>query len=53
MRGSPLVLQLIPAVGIIAFAAWCLGPLMRLGRILFFNVWTRLSSVHALVLNGG
>ncbi|PON91617.1 Mechanosensitive ion channel [Trema orientale] len=37
IRGSPLVLQLIPAVGIIAFAAWGLAPLMRMGRILFFN----------------
>lgn len=32
-HGSPLVLQLIPAVGIIAFATWALGPLLRLGRV--------------------
>ncbi|GFS44047.1 MSCS-like 2 [Actinidia rufa] len=31
--GSPIVFQLVPAVGIIAFAAWGLGPLMRLSRI--------------------
>ncbi|XP_052190957.1 mechanosensitive ion channel protein 2, chloroplastic-like isoform X2 [Diospyros lotus] len=35
--GSPFVLQLVPAVGIIAFSAWGLGPLMRLSRILFLN----------------
>ncbi|KAL3504869.1 hypothetical protein ACH5RR_034710 [Cinchona calisaya] len=37
LHGSPTVLQLVPAVGIIAFAAWGLGPLMRFGRILFLN----------------
>ncbi|XP_024028810.1 mechanosensitive ion channel protein 3, chloroplastic isoform X2 [Morus notabilis] len=37
LRGSPLVLKLISAVGIIAFAAWGLGPLVRLGRVIFFN----------------
>ncbi|KAL2505609.1 Mechanosensitive ion channel protein 2 [Abeliophyllum distichum] len=35
--GRPVVLQLIPALGIIAFAAWGIGPLMRLGRILFLH----------------
>ncbi|KAJ9166470.1 hypothetical protein P3X46_021221 [Hevea brasiliensis] len=34
---SQLVLKLIPAVGIIAFATWGLGPLMRLGRIIFLH----------------
>lgn len=38
LKGSPLVLQLAPAVGIIAFTAWVLGPLMRFGRIIFFHV---------------
>lgn len=37
LQGSPLVLKLIPAVGIIAFAAWGLGPLVRLGRVIFFD----------------
>ncbi|CAK9163617.1 unnamed protein product [Ilex paraguariensis] len=36
-HGRSIVLQLIPAVGIIAFAAWGLGPLMRLSRILFLH----------------
>ncbi|XP_022895019.1 mechanosensitive ion channel protein 3, chloroplastic-like isoform X1 [Olea europaea var. sylvestris] len=35
--GRPIVLQLVPAVAIIAFAAWGIGPLMRLGRILFLH----------------
>ncbi|XWS23986.1 hypothetical protein CRYUN_Cryun28dG0062400 [Craigia yunnanensis] len=37
LHGSPIVPQLIPAVGIIAFAAWGLGPLMRLCRVNFFH----------------
>ncbi|KAK7845745.1 mechanosensitive ion channel protein 3 [Quercus suber] len=37
LRGNPHIHKLIPAVGIIAFAAWGLGPLMRLGRIVFLN----------------
>ncbi|CAK7347259.1 unnamed protein product [Dovyalis caffra] len=49
LRGSTLVLKLIPAVGIIAFAAWGLGPLMRLGRTIFLhksdNSWKK-SSTH-------
>ncbi|XP_021903346.1 mechanosensitive ion channel protein 3, chloroplastic isoform X3 [Carica papaya] len=36
-RGSPLVLRLIPAVGILLFATWGVGPLIRLGRIFFLN----------------
>ena len=39
LRGSPLVLKLIPAVGVIAFASWGLGPLMRLSRIIFLQVF--------------
>lgn len=35
---SPLFLQLVPAVGIIAFAAWGLGPLIRLSRVHLLNV---------------
>ncbi|KAF5955372.1 hypothetical protein HYC85_008228 [Camellia sinensis] len=37
LHGSPVVLQLVPAVGIIVFAAWGLGPLMRLTRTLFLH----------------
>ncbi|OMO57596.1 Mechanosensitive ion channel MscS [Corchorus olitorius] len=37
INGSPIIPRLIPAVGIIAFAAWGLGPLMRLGRVIFFH----------------
>ncbi|KAL5559976.1 hypothetical protein UlMin_036187 [Ulmus minor] len=52
LRGSPLVLQLIPAVGVIAFASWGLGPLMRLGRVLFFNrtdnSWKKSSSHYVM-----
>jgi len=32
-QGSPIVLKLLSAVGIIAFALWGLGPLMRQSRI--------------------
>lgn len=38
LRGSPLLLKLIPAACIIAFAAWGVGPLMRFGRVLFLHV---------------
>ncbi|XP_023537839.1 mechanosensitive ion channel protein 3, chloroplastic-like [Cucurbita pepo subsp. pepo] len=37
LRGSPLLLKLIPAACVIAFAAWGVGPLMRLGRVLFLH----------------
>ncbi|XP_022768448.1 mechanosensitive ion channel protein 3, chloroplastic-like isoform X2 [Durio zibethinus] len=37
LHGSPIVLRLVPAVAIIAFATWGLGPLMRLGRVIFFH----------------
>lgn len=39
LKGSPLLLRLAPVVGIVAFAAWVLGPLMRYGRVLLFHVW--------------
>ncbi|XP_012068012.1 mechanosensitive ion channel protein 2, chloroplastic isoform X2 [Jatropha curcas] len=52
LRGSPVVLKLIPAVGIIAFAAWGLGPLMRLSRIFFLHKsdknWSKSSSHYVL-----
>ena len=39
--GKPLAL-LIPAVGIIAFAAWGLGPLMHLCRTIFLHVFIQI-----------
>ncbi|KAL9359403.1 hypothetical protein Peur_047526 [Populus x canadensis] len=49
LRGSNLVLKLIPAIGIITFAAWGLGPLIWLGRTIFLhksdNSWKK-SSTH-------
>ncbi|KAJ9567789.1 hypothetical protein OSB04_003755 [Centaurea solstitialis] len=58
------LVQLIPAVGIIAFAAWGLGPLMRVCRILFLqksdNSWNKskeqqmmTSYIQPLLLWGG
>ncbi|GLT60608.1 hypothetical protein SLA2020_333660 [Shorea laevis] len=48
----PIVLRLIPAVGVIAFAAWGLGPLMRLFRVVFFhgsdNSWKK-SGTHYIM----
>ncbi|CAN4092352.1 unnamed protein product [Withania somnifera] len=35
--GCPLVLQLVPAIGVLVFAAWGLTPLMRFGRMLFLR----------------
>ncbi|KHF99185.1 Mechanosensitive ion channel 3, chloroplastic -like protein [Gossypium arboreum] len=37
LHGSPIIPQLISAVAIIAFAAWGLGPLMQLGRVILFH----------------
>ncbi|KAG1342158.1 mechanosensitive ion channel protein 2, chloroplastic [Cocos nucifera] len=37
LLASPFPLQLVPAVGIIAFAVWGLGPFMRFIRRLFHN----------------
>lgn len=37
IHGSPLMLQLIPAIGVLVFAAWGLTPLMRFGRKLFLH----------------
>ncbi|CAA7387663.1 unnamed protein product [Spirodela intermedia] len=45
LHATPLVYQLVPAVGVIVFALWGLGPLLRLGRRLFFdsndNTWRK------------
>ncbi|KAG1366921.1 mechanosensitive ion channel protein 3, chloroplastic [Cocos nucifera] len=45
---SPLTLQLVPAVGIIAFAVWGLGPFMRSIRSLFHNDnnWKKSKTYH-------
>lgn len=40
LRGSPVLLRLIPALGIIAFTVYGLEPLLRLSRILFLQVLT-------------
>ncbi|KAL6959490.1 hypothetical protein U1Q18_039640 [Sarracenia purpurea var. burkii] len=36
-QGSPIVLKLVSAVGIVVFAIWGLGPLMRQSRNMFPN----------------
>lgn len=51
LRGSPVLLKLIPAVAIIAFAVWGLGPLLRLGRIIFLQVYNLLFFCHSLPLD--
>jgi len=38
LQRNPVLLQLIPALGIIAFAACGLEPLIRLSRVLFLQV---------------
>ncbi|CAK9169185.1 unnamed protein product [Ilex paraguariensis] len=49
LQDSPLVLKLLPAIGIVVFAVWGLGPLMRQSRNIFLhkndNSW-RKSSTH-------
>lgn len=37
LQGSPVVMKLVPAVGIIIFALWGLGPLIRTSRNIFFH----------------
>ncbi|XP_042376289.1 mechanosensitive ion channel protein 2, chloroplastic-like isoform X1 [Zingiber officinale] len=46
--GSPLYIQIIPAIGIIAFALWFLGPLMRYLRSHFRNDtnWKKSRAYH-------
>ncbi|KAE8701730.1 Mechanosensitive ion channel protein 2 [Hibiscus syriacus] len=52
LHASPVVPRLIPAVAIIAFAAWGLGPLMRLGRVMLFhrsdNSWNKSRTHHIM-----
>jgi len=38
LKESPLVMQLAPAIGVIGFAVWGLGPLMRYSRQIFLRV---------------
>lgn len=52
LQGSPLVLQLVSAVGIIVFAVWGIGPLMRQGRNVFLhksdNSWKKSSTRYIM-----
>ncbi|KAM2323242.1 hypothetical protein PS1_020076 [Malus domestica] len=52
LRGSPALLKLIPAAAIIAFAVWGIGPLLRLGRVIFLrrndNTWKKSRSHYVM-----
>ncbi|XP_068653730.1 mechanosensitive ion channel protein 2, chloroplastic-like isoform X2 [Aristolochia californica] len=52
LHGRPILLQLVPAVGIIAFVIWGLTPLMRHSRNLFFqrndSNWKKSSTYHVI-----
>lgn len=37
LQGKPIILKLLPAVGIVVFAVWGLGPLMRQSRKIFLR----------------
>ncbi|KAI7733069.1 hypothetical protein M8C21_033426, partial [Ambrosia artemisiifolia] len=37
LQGKPIILKLLPAVGIVVFAVWGLGPLMRRTRTIFLH----------------
>ncbi|KAJ0703636.1 putative mechanosensitive ion channel MscS, LSM domain superfamily [Helianthus annuus] len=37
LQGKPITLKLLPAVGIVVFAVWGLGPLMRQTRTIFLH----------------
>ncbi|KAK9052610.1 hypothetical protein SSX86_029240 [Deinandra increscens subsp. villosa] len=37
LQGKPIILKLLPAVGIVVFAVWGLGPLMRQTRTIFLH----------------
>lgn len=48
---SPIMLQMAPAVGIIAFAVWGIGPVLRLSRIFFLqsdNGWENSSTNYVM-----
>ncbi|CAN0877242.1 Mechanosensitive ion channel protein 3, chloroplastic [Linum grandiflorum] len=52
LRGSQLLLKLIPAVAIIVFASWGVQPLARLGRAIFPNKSddnTNLSGIYYVI----
>lgn len=44
LQGKPIILKLLPAVGIVVFAVWGLGPLMRQSRNIFLHVCVFFSS---------
>eukprot|EP00258_Populus_trichocarpa_P045337 XP_024461356.1 mechanosensitive ion channel protein 3, chloroplastic isoform X2 [Populus trichocarpa] len=52
LQTSPLVFKLAPAVGIIVFAVWGLGPLMRQSRNLLFhksdNSWKKSGTYYVM-----
>ncbi|XP_027074892.1 mechanosensitive ion channel protein 2, chloroplastic-like [Coffea arabica] len=52
LLGSPLVNKLFPAVGIVIFTLWGLGPLMRQSRNIFLhksdNSWQKSSTCYVL-----
>ncbi|KAF7830011.1 mechanosensitive ion channel protein 3, chloroplastic-like isoform X1 [Senna tora] len=52
LQGSPVVFQLIPALGVIAFAILGLEPLLRLGRVIFLqrndNSWKKSSTRYIM-----
>ncbi|CAI9116149.1 OLC1v1017225C1 [Oldenlandia corymbosa var. corymbosa] len=48
LQGNPVVMQLVPAVGIVAFSACGLVPLMYFGRSIFLNVLFP-SSTHSIL----
>ncbi|RAL43934.1 hypothetical protein DM860_014070 [Cuscuta australis] len=52
LQSSPLVLKLIPAVGIIAFGIWGLEPILRQSRNLFLrksdSSWNKSNTYHVM-----
>ncbi|XP_047322969.1 mechanosensitive ion channel protein 2, chloroplastic-like isoform X2 [Impatiens glandulifera] len=51
LRKSPIMLQMAPAVGMIAFAVWGIGPVLRLSRIVFLqsdNSWENSSTNYVM-----
>ncbi|KAI6684671.1 hypothetical protein NL676_030584 [Syzygium grande] len=52
LGGSPFVFKLVPAVGVIAFAAWGLGPLMHFVRVVFLHEKSNSNGYHAFAPRG-
>ncbi|KAK1404172.1 Mechanosensitive ion channel protein 2, chloroplastic [Heracleum sosnowskyi] len=52
LQGKPVLLNLVPAVTILLFAVWGLGPLMRLSRNIFLhksdNSWKKSSANYIM-----